>query len=109
MKEQGISMNSPEHCDSANASTKQNETKESEVVPSKELGKASKLDDQKPNVVAQICETYFSSLKTDLFLSSLYLVIISYVVLLSVLLAFAKVLLSISPFIIFTLFKIIRE
>ena len=84
-------MDSPEHCDSANGSTKHNESKESAVVPRKEKRKGSNMDSQKPNVVEEMCENYFSSLKTDLFLSSLYLVITSYVVLLSILLAFAKV------------------
>ena len=84
-------MDSPEHCDSANGSTRQNESKESAVVPIKEKRKGSNMDPQKPNVVEAMCENYFSSLKTDLFLSSLYLVITSYVVLLSILLAFAKV------------------
>ena len=89
-------MDSPEHCDSANGSTKQNEFKESAVVPRKEKQKGSNMDSQKPNVVEEMCENYFSSLKTDLFLSSLYLVVTSYVVLLSVLLAFAKVTLPMS-------------
>ena len=89
-------MDSPEHtCDVV----KENGSKQEDVISQPEVALCEKetkvvkieAQPQKTNVVEQLCEYYFASLKSELFLSSLYLVIISNVVLLSVLLAFAKV------------------
>ena len=89
-------MDSPEHtCDSGKeADTKHVDViSQPDVVLSEKEIKEMKIESQpqKTNVVEQLCGYYFASLKSELFLSSLYLVIISNVVLLSVLLAFAKV------------------
>ena len=83
-------MDSPEQCDSVKESSKPLESKSSDTALKKQR-KESKADTQPPDVVEEMCESYFASIKTNLFLSSLYLVLISNVVLLSVLLAFAKV------------------
>ena len=89
-------MDSPEHtCDGV----KENACKQEDVISQPELALCEKqtkvmkveTQPQKTNVVEQLCEYYFASLKSELFLSSLYLVIVSKVVLLSVLSAFAKV------------------
>ena len=86
-------MDSPEHCDNGKQNNQQRESNSSEVLAIKER-KESKMESPQPDVVEELCKNYFASLKADLFLSSLYLVIISNVVLMSVLLAFAKVSIS---------------
>ena len=85
-------MNSPENCDIVKLNDKEKESELCQIV-SNAGRKESKMDSPQPNVVEEMCESYFVSLKTDLFLSSLYLAVTSNVVLLSVLLAFAKVIL----------------
>ena len=92
-------MDSPEHCDDNKKSNYGMESNSTELVLSCER-KTSKMDTKEPDVVEELCKNYFAALKADLFLSSLYLVITSNVVLISVLLAFAKVSVSMPQYLI---------
>ena len=83
-------MESPDHCDSIKKISLQVESESSKIVPIKEQNH-TEMESPQHNVIEEMCKSYFESLKTDLFLSSLYLVLFSNVVLSSVLLAFAKV------------------
>ena len=83
-------MDSQDHCDGIKKISLQVESESSKIVPIQEQNHAE-MESPQPNVIEEMCKKYFESLKTDLFLSSLYLVLMSNVVLSSVLLAFAKV------------------
>ena len=94
-------MDSPEEtCVSVKEITsKQNDViSQQEVALSDKQSKVTKIESQpqKTNVVERLCEYYFASLKFELFLSSLYLVIVSNVVLFIVILALAKVIASLN-------------
>ena len=94
-------MDSPEEtCVSVKEITsKQNDViSQQEIALSDKHSKVTKIESQpqKTNVVERLCEYYFASLKFELFLSSLYLVIVSNVVLFIVILALAKVIASLN-------------